>query len=171
MFSCTQICKPVTEEKVAGNELSFEKQKIIKLLCPCYCSQGPAVLRVFYLVRNGKPAWKWRRHSCTIVPHALKPCRAPVNRYQSPGTLVTCELVGDGFFPILCTQSCRVPLWNREFAPYTRRRIIQKSQNGSFLTYWEDKSFFKIYHRKALITLVRSVPGNLLLQKINPMLQ
>lgn len=98
MFSCTQISKLVKEKKVTGNELAFEKQKIVELLCLCCSSQGPDVLRVFCLILNAKPAWQWRRHSCTITPHGLKPCRDLAKWCQSPGTLGTRELVGDGFY-------------------------------------------------------------------------
>lgn len=75
MFSCTQICKLAIEKKFTRNEPPFENQKIIELFCLFYSSQGPAVLRVFYLILNAKPAWKKRRHSCTITPHGLKPGR------------------------------------------------------------------------------------------------
>lgn len=63
----------------SGNETFLWKTESDGALFLCYSSQGPAVLRVFYLILNAKPAWKWRRHSCMITLQALKPCRAPVS--------------------------------------------------------------------------------------------
>lgn len=127
----------------------------------CATAVGPCCSE--FSILNAKPAWKWSRNPCRIAPHPSSLADLLWAVPRSPG-----HLWAAGWW--VCTRMQRSPSWNRQFAPDTRGRVIQKSQNGSFLTEWEDKSLFRIYLRKALIKIMRSVPGNLSLQKINPIL-